>query len=174
MPRPTAAVMTVRTVVFVTGTAAILLAVPAGYRLDGRVMAVAGAVAGIAALVPRTAWVDVVEYSAVAVWVGATVVEQVPVEVPALFGIAVMLYLHHTFAAMAAALPVNAEVVPQVLTNWAWRAGAVLVVSGVAGIGVLLLPRLVQPVSSPIAPLVALAAASLIGVTLAFQLRRRG
>lgn len=122
---------------------ALLVALPAG--LPPLLLAAVGVLAVLPALAPRGPWVTVVVLASVAGWLadtGLPVVagtgtgDRVP-DPGRLLVLAGALYLLHTLAALAATLPYDTVVAPEVTTRWLLRALAVVVVSALLSVAVM-------------------------------------
>jgi len=132
-------------------------------------------VAGMAimpVLRPDTAWVTAVEVAIVVEWLLSTMVYAEPRGILALLAVTALLYAHHTTCALAAAVPITADLAPGVLLNWLIRTASILVVSIALGLVALLaLPK--HLASAAILPLLGLFAAIAAGAVIAYQLHRR-
>ncbi|MGH3749657.1 MAG: hypothetical protein ACRDT8_19910, partial [Micromonosporaceae bacterium] len=132
-----------RAVVLGAGYAALLLAAP--MLASSPVFAVvAGGVAVLAAIWVSSPWVAVVEHLAVIGWFGLTLAYDVVISPPQVAGLAAAIYLHHSAATLAAALPLDAVVAPSVLVGWSKRVAVVLGLALPLGWGVLALPELLD------------------------------
>jgi hypothetical protein len=87
------------------------------------------ALAGLPAVWPRSAAVSVFWLVTAAGWVFSSTVFDSVATLPRLVGVAVSLYVVHSGAALAAALPYDAVVDGVVVARWALRAFAVTVVA---------------------------------------------
>jgi hypothetical protein len=125
------------------------------------------------ALFPRTRWTTVVALLAVIAWVYSTLLDGDQLALWRVVVLAAGLYLAHTGAALAAVLPHDAIVSPEVLTRWVLRTGAVLGVSLVMGLGALVVAERLRVVSTLFAPILGLAAVAALAAVLAWQWRRR-
>ncbi|MFC4020532.1 LPXTG cell wall anchor domain-containing protein [Micromonospora sp. GCM10011542] len=130
------AALVVRAGVFLVVLAGLALAYPAEV-LSGRPLAFLAFVALTPAVGPRRVWPTFAALVTVGGWVLATDGYDRPVTLWRLLALAALLYLGHTLCALAALLPYDAVVDPELITRWLLRAGAVLL--GAAVLGVLLL-----------------------------------
>jgi hypothetical protein len=124
-------------------------------------------------LFPRTRWTTVSAVLTVIAWVYSTLADGDQLVLWRVVALAAGLYLAHTGAALAAVLPHDSIVSPGVLTRWAMRTGAVLVVSLGLGLGALVVAQGLRANSTLIAPIVGLAAVAVVTVLLAWMWRRR-
>jgi hypothetical protein len=95
-----------------------------------------------------------------------------PIALWRLLGLAAFLYLTHSLCALAAMLPYDAVVGPEVLARWVSRAVAVVLVSAVFGIVLLAVPGTGGRGDLLVAVLAGLAAAVGASALLAWLLRR--
>jgi hypothetical protein len=91
-------------------------------------------VAAIPAFAPRGAATTLAMVGIVAAWVLSTAESGERIELWRLLGLAAFLYLAHSLAALAAALPYDAVVAPEVLFRWIARALAVVLAAAVLGV----------------------------------------
>lgn len=131
--RVSAAPLLVRGGVFVTVLAGLLLAYPVQV-LTGRPLAALAVVALLPAVGPRRVWSTFAALVTVGGWLLATEGYDRPIALWRLLAVAVALYLAHSLAALAALLPYDAVVDPELLVRWLTRAGAVLLASAVLGV----------------------------------------
>lgn len=141
--RTTLEPLLVRVGVFAAGLAGLLVAAPSG--LPPAVLAALAGSAALPALAPRGPFVTLLVLAAVTGWLldtGVSVIAgtgaggQVP-QPGRLLLLAGLLYLVHTLAALAAALPHDAVVSPEVPTRWLGRALGVILAATVLSILVL-------------------------------------
>ncbi|MGH3655437.1 MAG: hypothetical protein ACRDUA_02155, partial [Micromonosporaceae bacterium] len=139
----------------------LVLAVPipmwAGRLVFGAVL-----LAAMPAIYPGSAWVSAVEFLAVAMWFGTTTVTRYEIPPGHLLGLAVAIYLHHSWSVRAAVLPVDTAVPVRLLGDWALRTAGVLAVALPLGLLVVALPELLgrsRVVYLPVFGIVALLAA---------------
>ena len=170
--RVTPSMWLLRAVVWVTGVALALLAVPESLRTPPVVLATV-VLAGCAAAAPDSPWVSVVAYAAVLTWVLATTTGS-SVTTFHVVGIAVALYLHHTSAALAALVPPDAVLPWRALRSWALRCVAVLLAAAVVSAGALAASRWLGTVDSTWLPLAGFGALVLAGYGLVRLARSPG
>lgn len=155
----------VRAVAFGAGLGALVWSVPA-VLLNPRLVAVLAVLALVTAVVPATAWVSVLEYFSVVLWLVTTTVFGDHITATQILGLAAAIYLHHSACTLAAAMPVDAVVAPRVLAGWVLRTGTVVAGSVPAGLLLLSLPELLGRSSAVLVPLVGLAALVVAGLGL--------
>ncbi|SDY73489.1 hypothetical protein SAMN05444365_103293 [Micromonospora pattaloongensis] len=131
--RATLAPVLVRVAVFLSALLSFAFAYPVPL-LTGRSLLLLLAVAALPALAPRRAAPTVVVLVAVGGWLLATTGYGEPVVLWRLLGLAGFLYLTHTLAALAAALPYDAVVAPEMVGRWVARALGVLLGSAVLAV----------------------------------------
>ncbi|WP_433320620.1 hypothetical protein ACQP0U_04565 [Micromonospora sp. CA-269861] len=134
--RISAAPLLVRAGIFVIGFAGFVLAFPAEV-LSGRPILFLAVAALLPAIGPRRVWATFTALVTVGGWLLATDGYGRPVALWRLLAVAALLYLGHTLCALAALLPYDAVVDPELITRWLVRSAAVLL--GAAVLGVLLL-----------------------------------
>jgi hypothetical protein len=117
--------MLVRGAVFGSGLVGLLLATPTDVLFRGWA-GVLLLLPALPAFRPRGLLTTVVALTTVVFWVASTTAYGQPVTVWRLVAVAGALYLTHTSAALAAVLPYDAVVAAQVLVDWLWHAGAVI------------------------------------------------
>jgi hypothetical protein len=156
---------------FVTVFAALSLALAFPAELLHNVIAIglAGFLALLPAVFPRTRLVGFTIFVCVFGWLLATTLYGEPVSVGRLIGLSTALYLMHSLAALAAVLPYDAVLSPGVLSGWLLRAAGVVAVSALVGVALMLL---VSATTGPV-----FLVASLVGVlaagALAYVIVRR-
>ncbi|TDC65705.1 hypothetical protein E1258_04940 [Micromonospora sp. KC207] len=170
--RVSAAPLLVRAGVFGTALAGLLLAYPVQV-LTGRPLAGLALVALLPAVGPRRIWPTFAALVTAGGWLLATEGYGRPVALWRLLAVAAALYLAHSLAALAALLPYDAVVDPELIVRWLTRAGGVLLGSAVLGV---LLVRVadVGPDRGHLAVTVAgLLVAVVLSALLGWLLRRR-
>jgi hypothetical protein len=170
--RATVAPLLVRVGVFLSALLAFTFAYPAEI-LAGRPLLLLLLAAALPALAPRGAAPTLVVLAAVGGWLLSTTGYGEPIVLWRLVGLAALLYLTHTLAALAAALPYDAVVAPEMVARWVSRALAVVL--GSAVLSVLLLFAAGRGGDDPflVAALAGLAVAVAVAALLAWLLRRR-
>jgi hypothetical protein len=164
--RATAVPMLVRASVWVAGAAAMALALPPEVLLSGPGLFLL-AVAAIPAIAPRTSVVTVVTLVPVVAWLASTSGYGVPTTLARLLGLAMLLYLVHSTAALAGQLPYDAVVSPMVLLRWFARVALVLAATAVVGVYALVAGQLFRGPATLVATVVGLAVAVGIAAVLA-------
>ncbi|MET8088944.1 hypothetical protein [Micromonospora sp. NPDC005220] len=134
--RISVAPLLVRAAIFVIVFAGFALAFPAEV-LSGRPILFLAVAALLPAFGPRRVWATFTALVTVGGWLLATDGYGRPVALWRLLAVAALLYLGHTLCALAALLPYDAVVDPELITRWLVRSAAVLL--GAAVLGVLLL-----------------------------------
>ncbi|MEO3775290.1 hypothetical protein ABGB16_00260 [Micromonospora sp. B11E3] len=123
----------VRVGVFVAGLAGLLLAYPAEV-FAGRSLAALAVVALLPAIGPRRVWPTFAALVTVGGWLLATEGYERPIALWRLLAVAAALYLAHSLCALAALLPYDAVVDPELVVRWLTRVGGVLLASAVLGV----------------------------------------
>ncbi|TDC33471.1 hypothetical protein E1211_19070 [Micromonospora sp. 15K316] len=123
----------VRAGVFLTVLGGLVLAYPVQV-LSARTLGLLAVAALLPAVGPRRVWPTFAALVAVGGWLLAADGYDRPVELWRLLGLAALLYLAHTLCALAALLPYDAVVDPDVITGWLLRAGAVVLAASVLGV----------------------------------------
>lgn len=154
--RVTPVPLILRVVVFLAGFSGLWLASPEQAGVP-RLILLMALIATLPAVFPGTRMVDVVMIGIVAAWMVATLGAGEPAEPTRVFGVATALYLVHSAAALAAAIPYDAIVDAQVPLRWAARATVVIAAGGVITAAVVVIARTVTPDRSAIVLLVGLA-----------------
>ncbi|WP_326551486.1 hypothetical protein [Micromonospora sp. NBC_01813] len=130
--RATLAPLLVRAALAVVTLLALLLAYPGPGELgDDRLYLALFAVAMLPALAPRGHAPTVAILIGVVGWVLATTAYGVPVQLWRLLAVGSLLYLTHSLAALAAALPYDVVLSPEVPVRWLVRVAGVLLASAV-------------------------------------------
>jgi hypothetical protein len=132
--RATPGPLLVRAVIWALTAGAFLLAYPGEIVIGVRGALVVAVVALIPAALPRTRMVSLTLFAIVVGWVISTTVYGHPITAARLVPLAALLYLMHTAAALAAALPYDTVVVRGVLLAWFLRALPVVAVSAIFGL----------------------------------------
>jgi len=164
----------VRGSVLAFGMLALVEAMTAPMRGNGWAYLVVAALALIGAVRPDGPWVTVLELTAVGVWVLGGLIYHEPRGLAGTLILAALLYLHHTSAALAAALPVRGQLSPAVLAGWLGRAGAVLAGTVLFALAAtVLLPPSGTGHDSILVPILGLFAGLGAAVAIAYLLHRR-
>jgi hypothetical protein len=161
-----------RAVVWATGCAALLLAVPPSWAGRSAILLAAAVVAVVPAVAPASWPVLALPLVAAGGWLLRT--WDTAIAWPPLMGLAAVLYLHHVSAAFAASLPGDAHVVAGVLRRQVARTTAVLVVIGILGALALALQERIDRASTVVIPVVGVVLAVAVAGYLALVWRRRG
>ncbi|WP_405113662.1 hypothetical protein OG559_07205 [Micromonospora sp. NBC_01405] len=132
--RVSLAPLLVRVGIFGTVLAGLLLAYPVQVLLAGRPLATLVVVALLPAVGPRRVWPTFAALVTVGGWLLSTEGYGQPVALWRLLAVAVALYLAHSLCALAALLPYDAVVDPELIVRWLTRAGGVLLASAVLGV----------------------------------------
>jgi hypothetical protein len=131
--RATLAPLLVRLAVFGCLAAAVAVALPPDVLLT-RFGAPLLLIAVLPAVAPRGALPTVAIAAVVTGWVAATSESGERIALWRLLGLAGLLYLTHSLSALAAVLPYDAVVTPEVLARWVARAAAVVLAGAVLGV----------------------------------------
>ncbi|PWU54534.1 hypothetical protein DLJ47_12840 [Micromonospora sp. S4605] len=123
----------VRAGIFLSVLVGFVLAYPAQV-LSGRPLGALVLVAVLPAVGPRRVWPTFAALVTVGGWLLATDGYGRPIALWRLLAVAAVLYLTHTLCALAAVLPYDAVVDPDVLVRWLIRAGAVVLAAAVLGV----------------------------------------
>ncbi|WFE63991.1 hypothetical protein [Micromonospora sp. WMMD714] len=123
----------VRGAVFLVGLAGLLLAYPVELFSARSVLALT-VVAVLPAVAPRRVWPTFAALVTVVGWVFASAGYDRPIALWRLLAVAALLYLGHTLCALAAVLPYDGAIDPNVVLRWVTRAGAVVLASAVIGV----------------------------------------
>ncbi|MFD2764105.1 hypothetical protein [Micromonospora eburnea] len=99
-----------------------------------RSLAALAVVAVLPAIGPRRVWPTFAALVTVAGWLLATLGFDRPPALWRLLAVAALLYLAHTLCALAALLPFDAVVDPELVVRWLVRAGVVVLASAVIGV----------------------------------------
>jgi hypothetical protein len=168
--RATPGPLLVRAGIFVTALGALLTAYPL-ILIESRLGVGLVLLAAAAMVAPRSWAVTAVVVGTVCGWLISTMGYEQPVTLPRLFGVAGLLYLTHSLAALAAALPMDAVVAPEVLARWIGRAMLVVAGSAVPALVVVLIADALRG-AFLLASLVGLAVAMGLTALLTYLLRR--
>ncbi|MFG2053551.1 hypothetical protein ACGFI9_05905 [Micromonospora sp. NPDC048930] len=123
----------IRAGIFVTVLVGFLVAYPAEAFVPRSLLALT-VVAVLPAVGPRRVWPTFAALVTVGGWLLATVGFDRPPALWRLVAVASLLYLAHTLCALAALLPFDAVVDPDLVVRWLTRAGGVVLASAVLGI----------------------------------------
>jgi hypothetical protein len=127
----------------------------------------------VPAVAPRGRWPSLIALLTVLGWLLSTMGYGEPVRFWRLVTVAGLLYLAHSLAALAAGLPYDAVVAPEVLAGWLVRALLVVAASAMLALIVLVVGDVVRGGDHLAASLVGLAAAITLAALLSWLLRRR-
>ncbi|MFU8870609.1 hypothetical protein [Micromonospora sp. SL4-19] len=122
----------VRAGIFLTVLVGLLVAYPQEALVPRGLLALV-VVAVLPAVGPRRLWATFAALVTVGGWLVATLGFDRPSELWRLLAVATLLYLAHTLCALAALLPLDAVVDPDVVLRWLTRAGGVVLASAVLG-----------------------------------------
>ncbi|MEV1288989.1 hypothetical protein [Micromonospora sp. NPDC049679] len=131
--RATVAPLLVRVGVLLSTLLAFVFAYPVEI-LTGRPLLLLLVAAALPALAPRSAAPTFVALVAVGGWLLSTTGYGERIVLWRLLGLAALLYVTHTLAALAAALPYDAVVAPEMVARWVSRALAVVLGSAVLSV----------------------------------------
>ena len=123
----------VRVGIFVTVLVGFLVAYPAE-MFTARSLLALTVVAVLPAVGPRRVWPTFAALVMVGGWLLAAAGFDRPVALWRLLAVAALLYLAHSLCALAALLPFDALVDPDLIARWLTRTGAVILASAVLGI----------------------------------------
>jgi hypothetical protein len=161
----------VRAGIFVTAVGALLTAYPA-IVVASRLVVGLVLLAAVPMIAPRGRWTTLVALIAVCGWLFATMGYAERVTLFRLLGITGLLYLMHSLAALAAVLPHDAVVAPEVLVRWIGRALLVVAASAVPALVVVVIADGLRG-AYLLASLAGLVVAVTIAGLLAYLQRRR-
>jgi hypothetical protein len=170
--RATPGAILVRLGVYLTGLAAILTAFPSA-AVTSRALVLLVGVPLLPAIAPRGRWPSLVALLTVVGWLFSTLGYGEPVRFYRLIAVASLLYLAHSLAALAAALPYDAVVAPEVLAGFLIRSLLVVAASALLGLVVLVVGELAGGGAYLAASVVGLVVAMILAAVLAWLLRRR-
>ncbi|MDG4802869.1 hypothetical protein [Micromonospora sp. WMMD980] len=131
--RVSALPLLVRGGIFLVVLAGFLLAYPVQMLAPRALLALAVA-AVLPAVGPRRLWPTFAALVTIAGWLLATLGYDRPPALWRLLAVATLLYLAHTLCALAALLPYDGLIDPDVVLRWLARAGGVVLASAVLGI----------------------------------------
>ncbi len=120
----------IRALAFVAGTIAVSIALP-GQWLMPQTMLCGAIAAALAAIMPGSVVVGGVQLCTVGLWMVGTTTGSIEVTTSTLLALASALYVQHSASALAAAVPLDAVVLPWVLIRWFLRTSGVLAVTSV-------------------------------------------
>ena len=169
--RATPTPLLVRGAIALCGLLSVVVAYPAAV-VSSQYVLVPLLVAVVPAVLPRGRAATVAAMTAVAGWILDTTWFNQPVVLWRVLAVATGLYLAHTLTALAAALPYDAVVHPDVVTRWLGRAFAVVLVSAVLTVVASALTAQLAGSAFLLATLVGLGAAVGVTALLARLLRR--
>ncbi|MGN9808021.1 hypothetical protein ACTMSW_01500 [Micromonospora sp. BQ11] len=164
--------MLVRVGIFLSVLAGLVLAYPAEVLL-GRSFGGLLLVAVLPALSPRRVWPTFAALVTVGGWLVATDGYGRPIALWRLLAVAAVLYLTHTLCALAAVLPYDAVVDPELIVRWLLRAAAVLLATSVLGVLLVELAAVGDGRGIQAATVVGLALAAVVTAFLGWLLRRK-
>ena len=170
--RATLAPLLVRVGVFVAFFAATFFAFPAS-AFVGRTLAALVLVAALPAIAPRGATTTLAIVAIVVGWVIVTAEVVAGIELWRLIGVSATLYLGHSLAALAAVLPSDAVVAPEVLARWVARSVAVVLAAAVCGVLLVSVAGVGGDDTLTVAGLAGLAVAVAIAAVLGWLVKRR-
>ncbi|MEV8511248.1 hypothetical protein [Dactylosporangium sp. NPDC051484] len=140
--RAAAGPLLVRLGVAVLATLSMVLGFPDAVMRNLVAIAVAGVVALLPAVFPRTRMVGLAIFACAFGWLIGTIVYGEPISVVRLVALSSALYLMHSLAALAAVLPYDAVLSPGVLAGWLLRAGGIVAVSAIVSVALLVVVKL--------------------------------
>ncbi|MEU9504985.1 hypothetical protein AB0D32_01730 [Micromonospora sp. NPDC048170] len=162
----------VRAGIFLTVLVGLVLAYPSEVLL-GRPLLALVLVAVLPAVGPRRVWPTFAALVTVGGWLVATDGYGRPIALWRLLAVAALLYLTHTLCALAAVLPYDAVVDPDLIVRWLARAGAVLLATFVLGVLLVEVAGLGGDAGHQAATVVGLLVAVAVTALLGWLLRRR-
>jgi hypothetical protein len=171
LQRATPGPLLVRAGIYMTGLAGVLTAYPSALVSDRLVMPLI-VLPMAPAIAPRGRWPSLIALLTVFGWLLSTLGYGEPVQFWRLVTVAGLLYLAHSLAALAAGLPYDAVVAPEVLAGWLVRALLVVAASAMLALVVLVVGEVVRGGGYLAASLVGLVAAIALAAVLAWLLRR--
>lgn len=167
--RAAAGPLLVRLFVTVFAALSLVLAYPAELLHNVVAIGLAGFVALLPGVFPRSRMPGLTIFLCVFGWLLATLVYGEPASVVRLIGLSAALYLMHSLAALAAVLPYDSVLSAGVLSGWLLRAGGVVAASAIVSVALMLLVRATEGPVFLVASLVGVLAAG----GLAYVIARR-
>ncbi|MFC8615155.1 hypothetical protein ACFT9M_01875 [Micromonospora purpureochromogenes] len=131
--RVSLAPLLVRAGIFLTVLVGLLLAYPVEI-FSARALLALTVVAVLPGVAPRRGWPTFAALVTVGGWVIASAGFDRPIALWRLLAVAAALYLAHTLCALAAVLPYDAVVDPDLVLRWLSRAGVVILATAVVGV----------------------------------------
>jgi hypothetical protein len=162
----------VRAGIFAVVLVGLLVAYPVE-ALRARSLLALVVVAVLPAVAPRRVWPTFAALVTVGGWLLAEMGFDRPVALWRLVAVATLLYLGHTLCALAAVLPYDAVVDPDLVARWLGRAGAVVLAAAVLGILLAQLGRADGDRGYQLATVSGLLVAVAVSALLGWLLRRR-
>lgn len=169
--RATLVPLLVRCAIFLSGLVAFVLAYPVPI-LAGQGVGLLLIAAVLPAVAPGRAWPTVTALLAVAGWIARTSYYGDSIELWRLLGLATFLYLTHSLCALAAQLPYDAAVAPELLARWVLNALAVVLAAAVLAVLLVALTERWGEGGFVVAAIGGLAVAVLAASLLSWLLRR--
>jgi hypothetical protein len=169
--RATVAPLLLRCVIFLSGLAAFALAYPVPV-LASRAILLLLVAALLPAVAPGRAWPTLAALVAVAGWVLRTSWYDQPIALWRLLGLATFLYLTHSLCALAAQLPYDAAVAPELFARWVSSTLAVVLAAAVLAVLLIALAGRRGEGTFVVAALAGLAVAVAASFLLSWLLRR--
>ncbi|RKR90244.1 hypothetical protein BDK92_4612 [Micromonospora pisi] len=171
--RATLAPLLLRCVIFLSGLVAFVLAYPPAI-LASRAVVLLLIAALLPAIAPGRVWPTLTVLLTVIGWVAQTSYYGEPIELWRLLGLATFLYLTHSLCALAAQLPYDAAVSPDLIARWVVNALAVVLASAVLAVLLIALAERWDEGGFVVAAIAGLAVAALAASLLSWMLRRTG
>ncbi|MGW4461026.1 hypothetical protein [Micromonospora sp. NPDC004704] len=169
--RATLAPLLLRCAIFLSGLAAFVLAYPVP-MLGGPGILLILIAALLPAVAPGRSWPTLTALATVAGWVAQTSYYGEPVALWRLLGLATFLYLTHSLCALAAQLPYDAAVAPEVFASWVLNALAVVLATAVLAVLLIALAERWDQGSFVVVAIAGMAVAVLASFLLSWLLRR--
>ncbi|SBT52020.1 hypothetical protein [Micromonospora auratinigra] len=162
----------IRAGIFLTVLVGLLVAYPVQAFVPRALLALT-VVAALPAVAPRRVWPTFTALVTVGGWLLATLGFDRPPALWRLLTVATLLYLAHTLCALAALLPYDAVVDPDLVLRWLGRAGGVVLASAVLGVVLAWLGGIGGDGASQAATVAGLLVAVGLSALLAWLMRRR-